>query len=178
MFGRQNEEEEEDCDDDEDEKVYATTRSRSSASTVTSIAYNEQGSIVMLLRMKFQIFFLSILCDFGCGMWNSTENVFVENWEDEEALRWAALERLPTYKRVRRGIFKDVVGDTKEVDVSELESSEQKLLLERLVNAVEDDPDRFFDRMRRRFDASIESFVHVGSRALPTIPNFFAILRF
>ncbi|KAF4357948.1 hypothetical protein G4B88_008211 [Cannabis sativa] len=153
MFGRQNEEEEEDCDDDEDEKesnngVYATTRSRSSASTVTSIAYNEQGSIV------------------------------IENWEDEEALRWAALERLPTYKRVRRGIFKDVVGDTKEVDVSELESSEQKLLLERLVNAVEDDPDRFFDRMRRRFDASIESFVHVGSRALPTIPNFFAILRF
>ncbi|KAF4350681.1 hypothetical protein G4B88_015405 [Cannabis sativa] len=128
MFGRQNEEEEEDCDDDEDEKesnngVYATTRSRSSASTVTSIAYNEQGSIV------------------------------IENWEDEEALRWAALERLPTYKRVRRGIFKDVVGDTKEVDVSELESSEQKLLLERLVNAVEDDPDRFFDRMRRRFDA-------------------------
>ncbi|KAF4377403.1 hypothetical protein F8388_013749 [Cannabis sativa] len=100
--------------------VYATTRSRSSASTVTSIAYNEQGSIV--------IFFFSILCDFGCGMWNSAENVFVrstsfrENGEDEEALRWAALERLPTYKRVRRGIFKDVVGDTKEVDVSELES--------------------------------------------------------
>ncbi|KAF4403440.1 hypothetical protein G4B88_008086 [Cannabis sativa] len=75
------------------------------------------------------------------------------NGEDEEALRWAVLERLPTYKRVRRGIFKDVVGDTKEVDVSELESPEQKLLLERLVNAVEDDPGRFFDRMRRRFDA-------------------------
>ncbi|XP_030489590.2 ABC transporter G family member 32 [Cannabis sativa] len=126
-------------------------------------------------------------------MWNSAENVFArsssfrENGEDEEALRWAALERLPTYKRVRRGIFKDVVGDTKEVDVSELESPEQKLLLERLVNAVEDDPGRFFDRMRRRFDAvdlefpkvevryqnlKVESFVHVGSRALPTIPNF------
>ncbi|PON49109.1 ABC transporter-like [Trema orientale] len=126
-------------------------------------------------------------------MWNSAENVFArttsfrEEGEDEEALRWAALERLPTYKRVRRGIFKDVVGDTKEVDVSELQSPEQKLLLDRLINAVEDDPGRFFDRMRRRFDAvdldfpkvevryqnlKVESFVHVGSRALPTIPNF------
>lgn len=92
-------------------------------------------------------------------MWNSTENVFArsasyrEDRDDEEALRWAALERLPTYKRVRRGIFKDIVGDTKEVEVAELESNEQKLLLERLVNAVDEDPGLFFDRMRRRFDA-------------------------
>ena len=92
-------------------------------------------------------------------MWNSAENVFArsasykEDGEDEEALRWAALERLPTYRRVRRGIFKDVVGEAKEVDVSELEANEQKLLLERLVNAVDDDPGLFFDRMRRRFDA-------------------------
>ncbi|XP_024023080.1 ABC transporter G family member 32 [Morus notabilis] len=126
-------------------------------------------------------------------MWNSGENVFArsasykEDGDDEEALRWAALERLPTYKRVRRGIFKNIVGDTKEVDVSELEANEQKLLLERLVNAVDDDPGLFFDRMRRRFDAvdlefpkievryqnlKVEAFVHVGSRALPTIPNF------
>ena len=78
---------------------------------------------------------------------------YKEDGEDEEALRWAALERLPTYRRVRRGIFKDVVGEAKEVDVSELEANEQKLLLERLVNAVDDDPGLFFDRMRRRFDA-------------------------
>ncbi|XP_031258876.1 ABC transporter G family member 32 isoform X1 [Pistacia vera] len=126
-------------------------------------------------------------------MWNSAENVFSrtssfrEDGEDEEALRWAALERLPTYSRVRRCIFKDVVGGSKEVDVSELEVQEQKLVLQRLVNSVEDDPERFFDRMRKRFDAvdlespkievrfqnlTVESFVHLGSRALPTIPNF------
>ncbi|KAJ0030927.1 hypothetical protein Pint_13101 [Pistacia integerrima] len=126
-------------------------------------------------------------------MWNSAENVFArtssfrEDGEDEEALRWAALERLPTYSRVRRCIFKDVVGGSKEVDVSELEVQEQKLVLQRLVNSVEDDPERFFDRMRKRFDAvdlespkievrfqnlTVESFVHLGSRALPTIPNF------
>ncbi|KAK1550743.1 hypothetical protein Q3G72_023989 [Acer saccharum] len=130
---------------------------------------------------------------FTYPMWNSAENVFSraesfrEEGEDEEALRWAALERLPTYARVRRGIFTNVVGDTKEIDVSELQAQEQKLVLDRLVNSVEDDPERFFDRMRKRFDAVdldfpkievrfqnliIESFVHVGSRALPTIPNF------
>lgn len=126
-------------------------------------------------------------------MWNSAENMFArsasykEDGEDEEALRWAALERLPTYDRIRRGIFRNIVGDPKEIDVSELEVQEQKLVVERLVCAVDDDAERFFDRMRRRFDAvelefpkievrfqhlKVESYVHVGSRALPTIPNF------
>ncbi|KAL6984846.1 hypothetical protein U1Q18_018227 [Sarracenia purpurea var. burkii] len=126
-------------------------------------------------------------------MWNSAENLsvrsasFREGGDDEEALRWAALERLPTYKRVRRGIFRNVVGDSKEIDVEELEVQERKVVLDRLVDSVEDDSETFFDRMRRRFDAvdlefpkievrfqnlNVESFVHVGSRALPTIPNF------
>ncbi|KAB1209191.1 ABC transporter G family member 32 [Morella rubra] len=126
-------------------------------------------------------------------MWNSAENVFSrtssfrEEGDDEEALRWAALDRLPTYARVRRGIFRNIVGDAREIEVSELEAQEQKLVLERLVNSVDDDPEKFFDRMRRRFDVvdlafpkievrfqnlTVESFVHVGSRALPTIPNF------
>ena len=78
---------------------------------------------------------------------------FREDVDDEEALRWAALERLPTYARVRRGIFRNMVGDSKEIDVSELESTDQRLLLERLVNSVDDDPELFFDRMRKRFDA-------------------------
>lgn len=126
-------------------------------------------------------------------MWNSAENAFARSssfrveGEDEEALRWAALERLPTYARARRGIFRNIVGNAMEVDVSELESQEQKLVLDRLVNSVDEDPERFFDRMRRRFDAvnlqfpkievrfqklTVKAFVHVGSRALPTIPNF------
>lgn len=91
-------------------------------------------------------------------MWNSAENVFSrtssfrEEGDDEEALRWAALDRLPTYARVRRGIFRNIVGDAREIEVSELEAQEQKLVLERLVNSVDDDPEKFFDRMRRRFD--------------------------
>ncbi|KAI3421393.1 uncharacterized protein J3R85_012430 [Psidium guajava] len=129
-------------------------------------------------------------------MWNSEENVFARSASsggdggaggEEEELRWAALERLPTYARVRRGIFKDVGGGSKEVGLSELEAQEQRLLLDRLVSSVDHDPERFFEQMRRRFEAvdlefpkievrfqdlTIESFVHTGSRALPTIPNF------
>ncbi|KAK6941567.1 Plant PDR ABC transporter associated [Dillenia turbinata] len=92
-------------------------------------------------------------------MWNSLDNVFSgsssfrEEPDEEEALRWAALERLPTYARARRGIFKNLVGESKEIDVSELGLQEQKLVLDRLVSSVDEDAERFFDRMRKRFDA-------------------------
>lgn len=123
------------------------------------------------------------------------ENVFArsesfrEDGEDEEALRWAALERLPTYSRVRRGIFRNVLGDTKEIHIGMLEADERKVVLDRLFSSVEYDPQLFFDRVRRRFLAvdlefptvevrflnlTVESYVHIGSRALPTIPNFIA----
>ncbi|CAK9172271.1 unnamed protein product [Ilex paraguariensis] len=126
-------------------------------------------------------------------MWNSAENLsarsasFREDGDDEEALRWAALERLPTYNRVRRGIFKNIVGDSMEIDVDKLELKDRIVVLDRLVSSVDDDWEKFFDRMRRRLDRvdlefpkievrfqhlTVESFVHVGSRALPTIPNF------
>jgi len=93
------------------------------------------------------------------AMWNSAENAFArsasfrEQGEDEEALRWAALERLPTYKRARRGIFKNLTGDLKEVDVRDLQSQDQRLLLERLVDCVDNDPEVIFNRMRSRFNA-------------------------
>lgn len=126
-------------------------------------------------------------------MWNSSENVFArsssfkEEGDDEEALKWAALERLPTYARVRRGFFRNIVGDLNEIDINKLGVQEQKLVLDRLVDSVDEDTDRFFQRMRQRFDAvdlefpkievryqhlKVETFVHTGSRALPTIPNF------
>ncbi|CAH9131348.1 unnamed protein product [Cuscuta epithymum] len=126
-------------------------------------------------------------------MWNSVENLsvrstsFREEGDDEEALRWAALERLPTYARARRGLFRNIVGDVKEIDVDKLENEERKVLLDRLFDSVDDDWEKLFSRMRRRFDRveldfpkievrfqnlKVETFVHVGSRALPTIPNF------
>lgn len=91
-------------------------------------------------------------------MWNSSESVsvrsasFRESGDDEEALQWAALERLPTYNRVRKGVFKNIVGDLIEIDVHKLELEERKVVLNRLVQSVDDDWDRFFLRIRQRFD--------------------------
>lgn len=92
------------------------------------------------------------------AMWNSSESVsvrsasFRESGDDEEALQWAALERLPTYNRVRKGVFKNIVGDLIEIDVHKLELEERKVVLNRLVQSVDDDWDRFFLRIRQRFD--------------------------
>lgn len=92
-------------------------------------------------------------------MWNSVENAFArsssfrEDGEDEEALKWAALERLPTYNRVRRGIFRNILGDSTEVDVGDLELQEQRVVLDRLALSVDEDHEVFFHRMRQRFDA-------------------------
>lgn len=94
-------------------------------------------------------------------MWNSAENLsvrsasFREDEDDEEALRWAALERLPTYNRVRKGIFRNVLGDRMEIEVDQLQLQERKVVLDRLVNSADDDWEKFFDRMRRRFDRFI-----------------------
>ena len=78
--------------------------------------------------------------------------MFREDLDNEEALRWAALERLSTYSRACRGISKDLTGEKKEVGVSELEAQERILVLERLTNFVGDDLEKFFNRMRSRFD--------------------------
>lgn len=106
-------------------------------------------------------------------MWSSAENLsarsesFREDGDDEEALRWAALERLPTYRRVRRGIFRNMVGDSKEIDVDKLQAEEQKIVLDRLINSVDDDWEKFFTRVRRRFDrfvfAPTSSFLISGN---------------
>ncbi|XP_026404553.1 ABC transporter G family member 32-like [Papaver somniferum] len=107
--------------------------------------------------------------------------------DDEEALRWAVLERLPTFNRVRRGIFQNADGVSNEIEIGDLELQEQKLVMDRLFSSVGEDVQQFFSRMRQRFDAvdlkfpkievrfeklKIDAYVHVGSRALPTIPNF------
>lgn len=127
-------------------------------------------------------------------MWGSAENLSVRSAsfredgdDDEEALRWAALERLPTYTRVRRGIFRNIVGESWEVNVDNLQNDERKVVLDRLLKSVDDNWDNLFNRIRLRFDRvdldfpkievrfqhlAVEAYVQLGSRALPTISNF------
>lgn len=103
-------------------------------------------------------------------MWGSAENLsvrsasFREDGDEEEALRWAALERLPTYTRVRRGIFRNIVGESSEVNVDNLQNDERKLVLDRLLKSVDDDWHKFLNRIRLRFDRSI-SLIFINSES-------------
>ncbi|CAA2982116.1 Pleiotropic drug resistance 1 [Olea europaea subsp. europaea] len=109
--------------------------------------------------------------------------------DNEEALKWAALQRLPTYDRLRKGVLSGLQGDSNEVDVQNLGYEERKLLLQRLVKVPEEDNEKFLMRQRSRLDRvgidlptievrfehlNIGAEVYVGSRALPTFFNFFA----
>ncbi|XP_073153582.1 pleiotropic drug resistance protein 1-like [Henckelia pumila] len=109
--------------------------------------------------------------------------------DDEEALRWAALEKLPTYDRLRKGILLGSRGDPSVMDVAELGFEERKRLVDRLVNVIEEDNDKFLMKLKDRIDRvgielptvevrfenlHVETEAHVGSRALPSFINFFA----
>ncbi|XAR64649.1 Sulfate-transporting ATPase [Bertholletia excelsa] len=125
-------------------------------------------------------------------VWQAPSNEFSrsEKEDDEEALRWAAIERLPTYNRLRKGMMSKVLEDGSvahnEVDITKLGIREKKMLMESVLNVVEDDNEKFLQRLRSRIDRvgieipkievryehlSIDGDVHVGTRALPTLLN-------
>ncbi|EFJ27083.1 ATP-binding cassette transporter [Selaginella moellendorffii] len=124
-----------------------------------------------------------------------TENVFsrssVREVDDEEALKWAALEKLPTYDRLRTAIIKNVGehGSTRHehIDVKSLGLTERRNLVEKLLATTDTENEMFIRKLRERIDRvgidlpkievryeglQIEAAVRVGKRALPTLFNF------
>ncbi|KAK4559271.1 hypothetical protein RGQ29_008489 [Quercus rubra] len=116
---------------------------------------------------------------------------FREEEDDEEALKWAALERLPTYSRMRKGMLTSAEGQAREIDIKSLGILERKALLDRLVKIAEEDNEKFLLKLKDRIDRvglelptievrfehlNVEAEVYIGSRALPTIFNFFVNL--
>ncbi|KAG5152500.1 hypothetical protein JHK84_028972 [Glycine max] len=115
----------------------------------------------------------------------------VDDDNDEEELMWAAIERLPTFERLRKSIVKRVLEESgrfnyEEVDISNLGFQGKKKLLHAILRNVEADNERFLRRMRERIDrVAIEipkvevRFEHLfvegdafnGTRALPTLVN-------
>ncbi|KAJ1688210.1 hypothetical protein LUZ63_019600 [Rhynchospora breviuscula] len=106
--------------------------------------------------------------------------------DDEEALKWAALERLPTYERLHTGIILSPEGLPTEVDIEKLGLPEKKALLEKLVHVAEEDHEIFLRKLRDRLDRvdldlpsievrfenlNIEAEAYVGNRGLPTLIN-------
>lgn len=108
-------------------------------------------------------------------MWNEPD-VFqrsgrqVEN--DEEELKWAAIERLPTYDRVRTGMLKQVMSNGRvvhgEVDVTKLGSQDKKQLMESILKVIEEDNEKFLRRLRDRTDRLVSNinicmFVYISA---------------
>ncbi|KAH9331705.1 hypothetical protein KI387_003813, partial [Taxus chinensis] len=112
--------------------------------------------------------------------------------DDEKALKWAAIEKLPTYDRLRTSILKNVhheKGGLDEVDVTHIELETRQQLLDRLVKVADEDNERLLQRLRQRIDRvgiklpevevryehlNVDADVHVGGRALPTLFNWTA----
>ncbi|WVZ20778.1 hypothetical protein V8G54_008100 [Vigna mungo] len=108
--------------------------------------------------------------------------------EDEQELKWAAIEKLPTYLRMTRGILTEAEGQPPtEIHINKLGPLQRKNLVERLVKIAEQDNEKFLFKLRDRIDRvgleiptievrfehlNVEAEAHVGSRALPTIFNF------
>lgn len=76
--------------------------------------------------------------------------------DDAEELLRAAIERLPTYDRLRKGMLRQAVENGgvvyDEVDVRRLGFEERKGLMERMVKVVEEDNEDFLRRIRGRMD--------------------------
>ncbi|XWS16999.1 hypothetical protein CRYUN_Cryun33cG0029900 [Craigia yunnanensis] len=108
--------------------------------------------------------------------------------DDEEALTWAAIEKLPTFARVRTGILAEEGSRLREIDIKKLGLLEKRNLLERLVKVAEEDNENFLFKLRDRIDRvgiqlptievrfehlNVEAEAYEGNRALPTMFNFF-----
>ena len=81
--------------------------------------------------------------------------------DDEEALKWAALERLPTLNRLKKGILKTSNGDVSEIEVHNLGLQERQALLQRLVKVAEEDNEKFLLKLKNRIDRCLISFTSV-----------------
>lgn len=75
-----------------------------------------------------------------------------ENQDDEEALKWAAIEKLPTYLRVRRGILTEEKGQPREINITDLGLLERRSVLERLVKIAEKDNEKFLFKLKNRIE--------------------------
>ncbi|KAE9591000.1 putative sulfate-transporting ATPase [Lupinus albus] len=116
-----------------------------------------------------------------------SNNSFHQQEDDEEALKWASIQKLPTFARLRKGLLASSEGESYEIDIMKLGLQEKRVLLERLVKIAEEDNEKFLLKLRNRIDRvgidlptievrfenlNIEAETHVGGRAMPTFTNF------
>jgi hypothetical protein len=81
----------------------------------------------------------------------------LEENEDEIELQWAAIERLPTFRRLRLSLFdKKEDGEGEEgkrvVDVTKLEALERHVFVDKLIKKIEEDNCRLLSKFKERMD--------------------------
>ncbi|KAM7255555.1 hypothetical protein ACFE04_008453 [Oxalis oulophora] len=117
--------------------------------------------------------------------------------EDEESLKWAAIEKLPTYDRLRTSVFQSLSGPLVEenphrgrknrtVDVRNLDLTDRQKFIDRILKVAEEDNGKFLNKFRKRINRvgielptvearfkhlTIEADCYAGTRALPSLPN-------
>jgi hypothetical protein len=78
-----------------------------------------------------------------------------EDGDDEEALKWAALEKLPTYDRLHTALMQKALGSKivhEEVDVRTFGFEERQQIIDRLLQVTEEDNEKFLVKLRNRID--------------------------
>ncbi|KAK8541889.1 hypothetical protein V6N12_014510 [Hibiscus sabdariffa] len=116
------------------------------------------------------------------------------SWIMEEALKWAAIERLPTYDRLRTIIMQSFVDheivrkkvEHREVDVTKLDVDDRQKFMDMLFKVAEEDNEKYLMKFRNRIDRvgiklptvevrfehlTIDANCYIGSRALPSLSN-------
>ncbi|GAB4850121.1 transcription factor [Ancistrocladus abbreviatus] len=90
----------------------------------------------------------------GSGSTDAKETFSVSSRteDDQEALIWAALERLPTFSRLRKGILTGTRGEANEIYIKDLGIEEQRKLVDKLVHVPEEDNEKFLHRLKNRLD--------------------------
>ncbi|CAL5329999.1 unnamed protein product [Camellia sinensis] len=78
--------------------------------------------------------------------------------DDECALQWAAIERLPTFERLRSSLFDENDGSNVDaqgkrvVDVTKLGALERNMFIDKLIKHIENDNLRLLHKLRKRID--------------------------
>lgn len=88
-----------------------------------------------------------------------------EREADELELQWAAIERLPTMKRVRMSLFDTLQDNDDEgksnkkvmVDVAKLSAAEKHVFIGKLISNVQEDNARLLLKMKQRMDRYVFS---------------------
>ena len=78
--------------------------------------------------------------------------------DEELALQWAAIDKLPTFKRMKSPVFDEDSGNEADakrrpvIDVTKLGALERHLFIEKLIRHVEHDNFKLLQKIRKRID--------------------------